>query len=321
MVVMNPQILLLMILAGGAIMVATFVVLAVGLSVVNYEETPVRDRLLALKGKNRDGLNAKQKGPFDDLKESLLVFSAPIAKSFYGSGSKAALQMKNALTAAGLPDTDDHVTRFMAGRIATGIVVAGGLFVSTLVLGNVAISMFCAVFGFTLGSMAPMFILRARAGSRQAEIRFKLSDTLDLMVVCVEAGLGLDATINRVGRETEYMAPEIAQEFKRLTRELNAGISRTEAFQNLGSRSGVDELKSLCALIIQTDKLGTSIGDTLRIYADDLRVKRRQRAEELASKASIKMTFPLVMLIFPPIFIVLIGPIVVNALKTFGFIS
>ena len=111
------------------------------------------------------------------------------------------------------------------------------------------------------------------------------------------------------------MAPELAQEFKRLTRELNAGISRTEAFQALGSRSGVEELKSLCALIIQTDKLGTSIGDTLRIYADDMRTKRRQRAEELASKASVKMTLPLVFFIFPSIFVVTVGPGAINIME------
>jgi tight adherence protein C len=137
------------------------------------------------------------------------------------------------------------------------------------------------------------------------------------MVVCVEAGLGLDATIQRVAEETERIAPEISHEFKRLNKELNAGISRAEAFQNLGQRAGVDELRSLCAMVIQSDKMGTSVADTLRVFADDLRVKRRQKAEELAAKASIKMTFPLVFFVFPPLFIVLMGPIVIQASQQF----
>jgi tight adherence protein C len=137
------------------------------------------------------------------------------------------------------------------------------------------------------------------------------------MVVCVEAGLSLDATIQRVADETERIAPELSYELKRLNKELSAGIPRTEALQALGQRVGVDELRSLCGMIVQADKMGTSIADTLRIYADDLRTRRRQRAEELAAKAGIKMTFPLVLFIFPPLFIILMGPIVINAVQSF----
>jgi tight adherence protein C len=163
----------------------------------------------------------------------------------------------------------------------------------------------------------PQFMLKNKAQKRKVEIRYTMPDALDLMVVCVEAGLSLDATIHRVADEMDGMAPEIAHEFKRLNKELSAGIARLEAFQNMGVRSGVDELRSLCAMIVQSDKMGTSVADTLRVYADDLRTKRRQKAEELAAKASIKMTFPLVLFIFPPLFIILMGPVVIKTLQSF----
>ena len=140
---------------------------------------------------------------------------------------------------------------------------------------------------------------------------------LNRMPYFLGADVGSTKTHVLVADETGRLAPEISHEFKRLNRELNAGIPRVEAFQNLGDRAGVDSMKSLCALIIQSDKLGTSIADVLRIYADDLRVKRRQRAEELASKASIKMTFVLVFFVFPSMFIVLLGPMVITVYKTF----
>lgn len=243
----------------------------------------------------------------------------PISRQLYGQNEKYKKQVRALLTEAGVQDTEEQVFQFLGKRAAAGLIVGlVGLVFSLLLAGGNMMWMCCGLLGgFMLGSMIPQFMLRGQASSRKTEIRFKLPDTLDLMVVCVEAGLGLDATIQRVADETEKMAPEVSHEFKRLNKELNAGISRIEAFQNMGMRSGVDEMRSLCAMIVQADKMGTSVADTLRVYADDLRTKRRQRAEELASKASIKMTFPLVLFIFPPLFIILMGPIVISSLMHF----
>lgn len=297
--------------------IAVFGVLAVLISMFNYRDTPVRDRLLLLKDK--DGNLSGNSDAFGDLKDVILNFSGPISKSLYGENEKYMKQVKSRLTEAGLPDQDTHVAQFLAQRVAIGLVIGGVLSIVSLVLskGIIIVFLICLIGGFVGGSMVPQFMLGQKATKRKTEIRYTMPDTLDLMVVCVEAGLGLDSTIQRVAEETERIAPEISQEFKRLNKELNAGITRTEAFQNLGQRSGVDELRSLCAMIIQADKMGTSVADTLRIFADDLRVKRRQKAEELASKASIKMTFPLVFFIFPPLFIILMGPIVIQTVTQF----
>lgn len=312
--------ILLLIVGGVLLVVAIFAVLAVVISMMNYEESPVHDRLRMFKEKGTFEGAKKKVGAFDDLQEALITFSAPVSQKLYGQNVKYQGQVKNMLTEAGMVDTEEQVWRFMAQRAATGIVLASVGFVITFVVtfGMVTYCAFALLGGFMGGSMIPQFLLKQKAVKRKTEIRYTMPDTLDLMVVCVEAGLGLDSTIQRVADETERMAPEISHEFKRLNKELNAGISRIDAFQNMGSRAGVDELRSLCAMIVQADKMGTSVADTLRVYADDLRTKRRQRAEELASKASIKMTFPLVLFIFPPLFIILMGPIVISTLKSFG---
>lgn len=314
--------ILLLMLGGLVVILSLFGVFAVIISMLNYEANPVRERLYQLTGNADEGFEVSshhKSGPFDDLKDLLMKVARPVSRMLYGQNEKVKKQIRSLLTEAGIQDNEDQVFRFLNQRAAVGIVVGGlGLAVSLLLaLGNLMWMMCGALGGFMLGSMLPMFMLRNQASSRKTEIRFKLPDTLDLMVVCVEAGLGLDSTIQRVAEETEKMAPEISHEFKRLNKELNAGISRIEAFQNMGQRAGVDEMRSLCAMIVQADKMGTSVADTLRIYADDLRTKRRQRAEELASKASIKMTFPLVLFIFPPLFIILMGPIVISSLQHF----
>ena len=305
--------LIILLIVGVVLIIAIFGVLAVVISLLNYEENPVRDRLRAFKEKGVFEKTNRKAGAFDDLMESLIVMSGPTGNALYGKSGK---QIKSMLTEAGMQDTDDQVTRFMAKRAAVGILCAAGLFALTLVIMPAFIAV-ATLGGFVVGSMLPRFILLNKAKARKTEIRFNLPDTLDLMVVCVEAGLALDATLQRVAEETERLAPEISMEFKRLNKELNAGISRGEAFHNMGQRAGVDELRSLCAMIIQADKMGTSVADTLRVFSDDLRTKRRQRAEELASKASIKMTFPLVLFIFPPLFLVLLGPMLINVYRQF----
>lgn len=312
--------LIILVIGGVVVIVSVFGALAVIISLMNYEVNPVKDRLLHLKEKGTfEGAITQKKGAFQDLQEILMKVAMPISRQLYGQNEKYKKQVRALLTEAGVQDTEEQVFQFLGKRAAAGLIVGlVGLVFSLLLAGGNMMWMCCGLLGgFMLGSMIPQFMLRGQASSRKTEIRFKLPDTLDLMVVCVEAGLGLDATIQRVADETEKMAPEVSHEFKRLNKELNAGISRIEAFQNMGMRSGVDEMRSLCAMIVQADKMGTSVADTLRVYADDLRTKRRQRAEELASKASIKMTFPLVLFIFPPLFIILMGPIVISSLMHF----
>jgi len=135
-----------------------------------------------------------------------------------------------------------------------------------------------------------------------------LADALDLLVVSVEAGLGLDQAMTRVGAELAMAYPDLSDELRLVNLELRAGKARPDALRNMAHRSGVDDLGSLVTMLIQTDKFGTSVAQSLRVYSETLRTKRRQRAEEAAAKTGVKMVFPLVVCIFPAIWIVTIGP-------------
>jgi tight adherence protein C len=159
-----------------------------------------------------------------------------------------------------------------------------------------------------LGYLMPGVVLARLGKRRQHRLRMSLADALDLLVVSVEAGLGLDQALMRVGEELESAYPDLADELRLVNLELRAGKARVEALRNLGERTGVDDLASLCTMLIQTDKFGTSVAQSLRVHSETLRTKRRQRAEEAAAKTGVKMVFPLVFCIFPSIYVVTIGP-------------
>jgi tight adherence protein C len=159
-----------------------------------------------------------------------------------------------------------------------------------------------------LGWFVPNMWVARKISLRKTEITHALPDALDLMVVCVEAGLGLNAAILRVGQETRLTSPALSTELRLVNQEILAGKPRAEALRNLSARTGVDDMKALVAMLVQTDKLGTSIAASLRIQADSLRTKRRNRAEEAARKVAVKLVFPLVLFIFPELLVVLIGP-------------
>jgi tight adherence protein C len=162
--------------------------------------------------------------------------------------------------------------------------------------------------GAFLGYAAAGFLLARRAKARQHKIQLGLADALDLLVVSVEAGLGLDQALLRVGEELQMAHPDLADELKLVNLELRAGKGRSEALRNLGERTGLEDVISLVTMLVQTDKFGTSVTQSLRVHSDVLRTKRRQRAEEAAAKTGVKMVFPLVFCIFPAIWVVTIGP-------------
>jgi len=165
-----------------------------------------------------------------------------------------------------------------------------------------------ALAGVGVGYILPGMVLARLAKRRAHRIRLSLADALDLLVVSVEAGLGLDQALSRVGSELAFAYPDLSDELRLVNLELRAGKARAEALRNLGERSGVDDLNSLVTMLIQTDKFGTSVAQSLRVYSETLRTKRRQRAEEAAAKTGVKMVFPLVFCIFPAIWVVTIGP-------------
>ena len=182
-------------------------------------------------------------------------------------------------------------------------------------------AMFMAIGVFVYAHVLVNYWLKRRGRKRMRSITIGLPDSLDLMVVCLESGLGLNATIARVGEERSAMKDALGQEFALVSLELREGRSREEALRALGERNGVEDLKSLSALIIQSDRLGASMAKTLRSHADVLRTKRRQRAEEAARKLPIKMLFPLALLILPPLFVMTCGPAMLKLKDLTGFLS
>jgi tight adherence protein C len=164
------------------------------------------------------------------------------------------------------------------------------------------------VMAAALGYYAPVLWLRRVIASRKDALQRAIPDALDLMVVCVEAGLGLDQAIGRVSQEVSRTHPELGDELNVLTLELRTGISRQEALKNLARRTDLEELGNLVAMLVQTDRFGTSIGQALRVYADSMRTTRRLKAEELAAKLPVKLLLPLIFFIFPSLIVVTVGP-------------
>ena len=161
----------------------------------------------------------------------------------------------------------------------------------------------------------PGIILARKAKRRQHRIRLGLPDVLDLLVVCVEAGLGLDQAMQRVSEELAFAHPDLSDELRLINLELRAGKARADALHNLAARTALDDVSSLVTMLVQTDKFGTSVAQSLRVHADTLRTKRRQRAEEAAAKTGAKMVFPLVLCIFPAIWVVTVGSAVIKFIQ------
>jgi tight adherence protein C len=161
-----------------------------------------------------------------------------------------------------------------------------------------------------LGAFAPEFWVLNRVKARQKVLRLALPDAMDLMVICVEVGLGLDHALLRVAEEIGVAHPELASELQMVNLEMRVGRTRLDALRELGERTGLDDLKALAGILVQTDRFGTSIVQALRTYSDELRTKRRQRAEEMAAKVSVKMVPALVFFIFPALMVVILGPAV-----------
>jgi tight adherence protein C len=162
--------------------------------------------------------------------------------------------------------------------------------------------------GMIAGLMLPNLWLRGRAQSRIRRVRLSLPDALDLLIVCIESGLGLDAALVRISQELADVAPELCEELALLNLEVSAGRPRQECLRHLALRTGCEEVESLTARINQAAKFGTNLGDSLRIHSETLRRRRRQEAEEKAAKTTVKLLFPLVFFIFPAVFVVILGP-------------
>ena len=176
---------------------------------------------------------------------------------------------------------------------------------------------FILAFAGLIGFLAPDMWLTWAVRKRQHVIRLALPDALDLLVVCIEAGLGLDQAFMRVSQELRITHPELCEELDMVNAQIRVGRTRIEALRELASRTGVDDIKALVAMLIQTDRFGTSVAQSLRVHSEDMRLKRRQRAEEMAAKTTVKMVPPLVFFIFPALFVVILGPAMITIYRQF----
>ena len=213
---------------------------------------------------------------------------------------------------------------FLGARLALMIVFVSLAFLLPVLFPSPAIKRFLfllVTLGALIGYAAPGMWLKSRTTERKRTLLNELPDALDLLVVCVEAGMGLDQAIERVSREVATSAPEISKELKLLTLELRAGKKRHDALRAMSLRIGLDDVDALVTLLVQADSFGTSGATTLRVYSETMRTRRFQRAEETAAKLPVKLLFPLVLFILPALFVVIVGPAGLQLMDVFARIN
>src|SRR6476659_3332862 len=233
-------------------------------------------------------------------------------------GRKDTTEVRRFLLQAGYTDPN-AVSIYWATRVglAFGLPIAGLLVLPLLGAGRTQVMLGLVWLG-TIGWIGPTFFVRSRLKARQKEVQLALPDMLDMLVVCVEAGLGLNQALVRVADEIDHVSTVMSEQLTMVNLEMRAGTPRDEALKNLADRTGLPDMKSLVAMLIQTDRFGTSVADALRVHSETMRTKRRQRAEEAAAKTTIKLVFPLVLFVFPAMFVVVLGPTAIALYRTFS---
>ena len=270
---------------------------------------PVRRRLSAM---------AVDSKPAGETATRILSFLEPINRFFLPSKGNERGKMERKLMYAGMRSAN-ALPLFYAIKTGLALLFLLAMLsaVAWLPQWSAIKVVFFAMSAAFFGLMIPNHVLNHMIERRQKRLRDAFPDALDLLVVCVEAGLGLTAAIQRVADELKFSHPELGSEFARVTAEMRAGVERETALKTLAYRTGLEDIRGLVSLLIQTLKFGTSIGETLRVYAEEFRDKRMQRAEELAAKIGTKLIFPLVFCLFPSFFVVAIGPAVVRIVEVF----
>ena len=232
--------------------------------------------------------------------------------TFVPKSPKEMGRLQRRMVRAGFKHPQRAAVLFAAAEILFPVVFA---LITILYLGVVRGGLF-ALLAAGVGYAIPGLWLARVTAQRQKEIQNGLPDALDLLIVCVEAGAGLDAAIVKASEELALAYPALAEELRLVTTETRAGKPRIEAFKNFAQRTGVDDVRALVAMLVQTDRFGTSIAQALRTHAATSRTKRRQRAEERAAKLGVKLVFPLVFCLFPALYVVVLGPAVIKIMHT-----
>jgi tight adherence protein C len=298
---MSPQI--------AFVLVAVFVSIAlvIGLvgSLVFRWSTPERREIRKLTQRGVEGV-------FTNVE--LTEVAAPWVKHFRQVAPKSPKDMsrlRRRLTVAGYRSLTAAIL-YGASEVILPL-VSGGLVLLLMGFSR----WYIALFGAAVGYIAPSLWLGRQTSLRQKQIRNGLPDALDLMIVCIEAGSGVDQSLVKTSDELDISYPALAEELRLITTEIRAGKPRLEAFKNFASRTKVDEVRSLVAMLVQTDRFGTSIAQALRTHAEVSRTKRRQNAEERAAKIGVKLVFPLVFCLFPSLYVAILGPAVVDYVRIF----
>ena len=252
------------------------------------------------------------------FKKYILSIVNPLGSLIKPKSENDIYKMRKSLVRAGYRKSNAMVI-FYGMKVLLAILLPVGLLIFKVfitkalpIVSFMTLSIVMALIGYSL----PNYLLILVTAQRKRKILEGFPDALDLMVVCVEAGMGLDAAIFRAGREIELKNKVISEEFKLLSLELRAGKTRREALKNLAIRVDLEDINSLMSLLIQTDRFGTSVAQALRVHSDSMRIKRHQMAEEIAAKLPVKLVFPLIVFIFPSLFVVLLGPAAIKIYRS-----
>jgi tight adherence protein C len=299
----NEQIILFTCIFGAVALVAFFV----SRLFMGNKDEKLRSRL----AKNQQQQSSQVVVDAKGLKPLLEKLGQAAAQPFMPTNREKQSGLRKQLALAGVYSPK-------AAKVLTGAKV---IFLVGGILGGYAIGAATGMLmGLSLGGLfgylVPTMWLRQKIKSNQRQLNYGLPDALDLMVVCVEAGLTVDAAMQRVGQELSIAHPSISRELAVTHMETRVGVSRSDSLKNMGSRTGNPAIQSLASMLTQAERFGTSIGQALRIHADTMRQHRQAAAEEMAAKASVKMSFPLVLFIFPSTFIVLAGPTVIGLMNS-----
>ena len=292
-----------------ALTLALFSMLALLMAPVFLEPSPQARRIMGAVSLGKE--ERVETVPRVPIEETILSLSRSL-RTRLGITENAKLQRR--LVAAGMRGSNAN-DQFFAVQLLLPLSAA---FLATFIPENTSFWVLCMAVG---GYLAPDLWLSRVTKRRNKRIRKSMPDAIDLLVICVEAGLGLDQALLRISSELYVSHPDIHEEFAQVNLEQRAGVGRLEAWQNLAARTDIDEFASFVGMLTQTDRFGTPILKALSRFAQDIRQKRRQRAEEAAAKTKIKIIFPLVLCIFPSLFIVLLGPALLTIMSTKGLIN
>ena len=301
---MDQQLLLALVLTFVGVAVLTGLIASLVLSRQSPERRRLREMVAATTA-GGGGLGAAQL-TLTDRPDAM----AKRVSTFVPKSPKEMGRLAKRMTRAGFRNPRAPIY-FAAAEIIVPITLALLTVASLGVIRGGIFALLAAGVGYAL----PGFWLALKTSQRQKEIQNGLPDALDLLIVCVEAGAGLDAAIVKASDELALSYPALAEELRLITTETRAGKPRLEAFRNFAARTAVDDVRSLVAMLVQTDKFGTSIAQALRTHAATSRTKRRQRAEERAAELGVKLVFPLVFCLFPALYVVVLGPAVIKIME------